>query len=191
MYLDSAKAFCKAIELRCPFQAGMSHRVAVLSDLVGEELHLDIRQRHDLKMAAYLRDIGLCAVPYQVSSVKSPQEWTERDFALFDQHPDISGAMLELVPGLKRLAPIVRNHHLSYRSQRSPKTVIQSLVPTESFILSAVSAYVRYEKSQGALLARDQLITGRGIEFDPAVVDTLLKVLPSVRGIDVEHSVEI
>lgn len=180
-YRESMKAFSKAIELRFPSHAGLSMRVAALSQAVGARMNLGRRRLIDLEMAAILRDIGLCAVPYALVNGKARETWSESELNEYERHGEISGSMLDLVPHLKHLAPIVRNHHVDYRIHAELGEIFRSAVPTESYILNAVSAYVWIERLEGPMTAREHLRQCAGSKFEPMVVAALFDVLPSLR----------
>jgi response regulator RpfG family c-di-GMP phosphodiesterase len=149
----------------------------MLCVLVAKRMNLTAQQVRDLEMAAELRDIGLCAIPYGLVNKKSTYHWDEADWATYYRHAEVSGAMLELVPSLRHLAPIVRWHHTDFFG---PEVFPSGHdIPIESRILKVVSEYVWLTKLQGSLLAKDALKRERGRAFDPAVVDNLLQVLTS------------
>lgn len=176
---QSMRAFAKAIELRFPSHAGLSSRVAVLSRHVGSEMGLDMWKLHELEMAAWLRDIGLCAISFQLVNRKPNYDWTEADHATYGRHPEVSAAMLELAPALRRLAPIVRSHHANFDGSSGPYFPHAGDLPIESRILKVISDYVWFERRQGQVLAREHLRDGAGKAYDPDVVATFIGVLSS------------
>lgn len=180
-YREAMLAFSTAVELRFPAHRGLCERVSKLSVAVGQELGLRKRRLLDLEMAATLRDIGLCAVPYAMINERNPDSWTAAESIAYERHGEVSAAMLELVPRLAHLAPIVRNHHIEFASSEPISGVLRSQIPLEAFILSAVTAYVRAADLQGMFLAREALIADAGTVHEPRVVQALLRVLPSVR----------
>ncbi|MHB8635027.1 MAG: HD-GYP domain-containing protein [Fimbriimonadaceae bacterium] len=187
-YREAMLAFSTAVELRFPSHRGLSERVSRLSVAVGVEMGLNRPRLLDLEMAATLRDVGLCSVPYALVNDRKREEWTPSEARLYERHGEVSGAMLELVPRLAHLAPIVRNHHTEFASQEPVSGVLRSQVPLEAFILSAVTAYVRRADLQGAFLARESILIQSGTVFDPRVVEALLRVLPSGRAGVVESA---
>ncbi|HLK17185.1 MAG TPA: HD domain-containing phosphohydrolase [Fimbriimonadaceae bacterium] len=180
-YREAMLAFSTAVELRFPSHRGLSDRVSRLSVAVGMELGLSRKRLLDLELAATLRDIGLCSVPYALMNERPRQTWSAEELRTYDRHGEVSGAMLELVPRLAHLAPIVRNHHTEFASAEPVSGVLRSQIPLEAFILSAVTEYVRSANLQGQLLARETLSMEAGTKHDPRVVQALLRVLPSVR----------
>ena len=92
--------------------------------------------------------------------------------------------MLELVPSLRHLAPIVRHHHTDYRgSSRSPFPSGED-IPKAARILRVVTEFAWLDRHQGRLLAVEQLRVGSGTEYDPEVVDVLLDVIRSTRAVE-------
>lgn len=178
---QTVQAFGTAIELRFPSHRGITERVVTLSLLVGRKLGLTLDDLRRLEMAAQLRDIGLCAVPFDLINGKPEREWSESEKATYYRHVDVSGAMLELVPSLKHLATIVRYHHTPFTSVRDGFCPSGSSLPIESRILHVVTSYVAWARSEGSLLACDRIKRGAGTDFDPAVVKSLMQVLTSNR----------
>ncbi len=177
---QALRAFAKAIELRFPSHAGLSARVAALSTHLGKELKLDAWNLHELEMAAWLRDIGLCGIPYSLVNRTPAYEWTEAERATYGRHPDVSAAMLELVPSLRRLAPIVRCHHANFDGSSGPYFPHGQALPIEARVLKVISDYVWIERRQGQLLAREALRDGSGKAYDPEVVAAFIGVISKV-----------
>jgi len=108
--------------------------------------------------------------------------WTEAERLTFDRHAEISGAMLEAVPSLRAIAPLVRWHHAPFRADdfNSSAPAGESL-PIEARILKAVGEYVWFERTRGDFLAKEALRDGSGVAYDPRVVAVLMEVLRSPR----------
>lgn len=104
-YNQSFRSFSKAIDLRWPGSGVQGERVVQLAGSVARQLRLPARTRQDLEMAAWLQDIGLCAVPYQVLNSDQPLQPGE-----IDSHCEAGAAMIEQVPSLRHIAGYVRWH---------------------------------------------------------------------------------
>jgi response regulator RpfG family c-di-GMP phosphodiesterase len=178
---ESLKAFSTAVELRFPVREGLSSRVVSLSRELGKREGLTGKQLKDLEMAGRLRDIGLCAIPYRLVNDKPMMEWTDGDYAIYERHPEVGAAMLELVPSLSHLAGIVRTHHVNYDGSSGPFFPSKDSIPVEARLLKIVSDYVWFERTQGALLAKENLRDGASIAYDPDYVYTFLSMLTSSR----------
>ncbi len=185
---DSLKAISTAIELRFPSHRGLSNRTVELSLLTGAEIKLSRKRLRDLEVAAYLRDIGLCAIPYRLVNEKALGTWNEADKVTYGRHADVSGAMLELVPSLRHVARIVRCHHAAYDGSTGPFYPAKDNIPIEARILAAVTEYAWIETHQSAIVAKFALSEGRGTKRDPKIVDALVRVLISGRASEARDS---
>lgn len=182
-FRESMRAFSTAIELRFPSQKGMTDEVVRLCGAVSKKMGLSVKQRNHLEMAAMLRDIGLCAIPYGMINSKPEMDWTEAERMTFDRHSEVSGAMLEMVPSLRSLAPTVRYHHADFSGETSGDLLPKgSEIPAEARVLKVVSEYVWMARTRGDLLAKESLRNGAGTAYDPQVVSAMMDVLTSARG---------
>lgn len=178
---QAIQAFGTAVELRIPANKGLSERVVALSLAAGRRLQLSPRTLQRIELSARLRDIGLCSVPYDLVNRKRESDWNEADWATYFRHAEVGGAMLELVPSLRDLAPIVRWHHARYDTGPESGFPTRSDIPIEARILKVVSDYVYLSRNKGMILARDEVIREAGKAYDPKIVDALLIVLTSAR----------
>jgi len=177
----TVRVFGTAIELRIPHQQGLTEKVSVNCRRIGERLGLNRSTLERMEMAVRLRDIGLVAIPYKLLNSKAPQHWTPSEQSICDRHPEVSGAMLELVPSLRHLAPIVRWHHGDFSPIGNAFAPAGNQLPIESRIINVCSAYFWLERHHGSTHARDVVLKSSGKAFDPAVVDAFLNVITSSR----------
>lgn len=187
-YRESLKAFSTAVELRFPSHEGLTQRVIGLSAALGEQLGLSRRRLADLENAALLRDIGLCAIPYKLVNSKPFMDWDEADRLTYMRHPEVSGAMLELIPSLRHLAAIVRSHHAPFDGSGGSFFPRGESIPLESRVLCVVCEYVWLESRLGDLMAKEAIRLGRGSKFDPVVVDQFLRMLTSASVADQQET---
>ncbi len=178
---ESMKAFSMAVELRFPIREGLSGRVVALSREIASRMGFDKKQLIRLEMAARLRDIGLCAIPYQLVNDKPFGEWSDADNALFERHPEVGAAMLELAPSLRHLSGIVRTHQARFDGGSGPFFPSRENLPIEARLLKVVSDFVWLERTQGTLLAKETLRDGAGTVYDPDLVYKLLALISSSR----------
>jgi len=172
---ESLRVFCRAIELRFPGQKGISERLVSLSMATGQELKLNSEDIRLVEMAALVRDIGLCAVPWKMLNRHQLEGWTAAEFATYDQRLIAGAAMLEKIPTLRHLAQTVRAIYQLSPSIGEPS---RHSVPVPSMILGVVDRYLQIERLQGAEPARDMLNKESGSRYDPKVVEALFRVLP-------------
>lgn len=168
-FFDSMRAFSRAVELRFPGQAHLSEDVEFLATRLGRELGFGADRMRRLRMAARLQDIGLCALPYRLINQRPASRWTEAEEATYRRHPEVSGAMLELVPSLRDLADVVRHHHTPFQGNED--------LPIEARVLKVCVDYAWISRQMGEILARDRVLAGKGVEYCPEVVEALVASL--------------
>jgi response regulator RpfG family c-di-GMP phosphodiesterase len=170
---QTLEAFSTAIQLRFPSHHGLSKGIAEAALHIADELQLSERTRRQLEMAAWLRDIGLCSIPYGLVNRKPMMYWNDSDHATYSRYPEISASMLELIPSLKHLAPIVRLHLTPWDGSDS--------LPLEARILRVAHDFVWAERREGAILAQDRLVRGMDTLYDPVIVRAFLGTVEITR----------
>jgi response regulator RpfG family c-di-GMP phosphodiesterase len=187
-FLESMKAFSKAIELRFPLNAGGSDEVIHFATLMGKQFGYSRTELHELSLAAHLRDIGCCAIPYRPFSEKSRSDWTASEARVFERHPEVSGAMLELVPSLRHVADMVRWHHARFDGSNVVGSPVGSDLPLSARILKVASDFVHLSHEIGSGAAAKVIESGKGTEYCPDVVEEFVQVLRSSRVKEPEPS---
>src|SRR6185436_7160576 len=78
LYLASVRALAAAVDARDPYTRSHSARVAALSRVIAEEMHLGADQVRRIQLGALLHDIGKIGVPDAILNkpgALSPDEW--------------------------------------------------------------------------------------------------------------------
>lgn len=182
--LQSLEAFSRAIELRFPSREGLNDRIVEVALQVAKSLSLGGEVEERLTTSARLCEIGLCAVPYRQLNSDDRESWGGEQIERFRRHPEVGAAMIELVPSIERLAPIVRYSQVDYDTWENPGLPSRDALPIESRILHVACDYAWFERAVGPVLARERLLEGRETAYDPVVVDTLMPMLTLTRAGD-------
>ncbi|TQM62312.1 HD-GYP domain-containing protein [Humibacillus xanthopallidus] len=172
-YLQSIRTLSRLTDAAGYTPAGHSERVAALALRVGRELALPERELLDLEYAALLHDIGQVAlvepIPGGATVLAAPadQRRIEADTVAIVRETGV----------LEGVARILEHQTTPYRQVRE----LGEEIPLTSRIIKVVNAYedlnrgARGSRSRDAALERIYL--GLGYEYDPRVVDALLRVL--------------
>jgi HD-GYP domain-containing protein (c-di-GMP phosphodiesterase class II) len=151
--------------------------VTALACRIGRRLGLPPQALADLQNAARLHDIGKVGVPDSVlrkPAALSPDEWK-----LMQGHCSWGANLVERIPGLERVARIVRHHHERFDGSGYPEELFGDEIPIESRILGVADAYVAMSENRPyrPRLAEQELVRelegGCGTQFDPEVVGAL------------------
>src|SRR4051794_32269539 len=186
-FFDSMRAFSRAVELRFPGHTHLSEDVEEIATRLAKELGFTKERVRRLRTAARLQDIGLCALPYALINSKPSNEWTDAERATYDRHPEISGAMLELVPSLRDLTEIVRCHHA--RFDGSEGYPAGEGIPIEARVLKVCVDYAWTARHMGEKAAQERIFSAKSSEYCPQIVEALSSVLRSSRAREPQHRV--
>ena len=152
-----------------------SGRVERLSSTLGRRLELPRRSLNELAYAAELHDIGKVGVPDAV--LLKPGPLAKGEWEVVKSHSSWGCELLRKIPGLERVAVIVRHHHERFDGSGYPDGLSGEDIPLESRILAVVDAFVAmteerpYRRGRGPEEAAAELRTHRGSQFDPLVLD--------------------
>ena len=108
--IDVALALADYADLKSPFQAGRSRRVADLAERIARRMGLPEQEATHIYRAALVHDIGMVAVPSFVLN-KSQDTLTEAEREQVRLHPYHAERVLSKVPALEPIIPLVAAHH--------------------------------------------------------------------------------
>ena len=108
--IDVALALADYADLKSPFLAGRSRRVADLAERIARRMGLPESEAAHIHRAALVHDIGIVAVPSFI--LNKPQDTlTEAEREQVRLHPYHSERILSKVPALEPIIPLVGAHH--------------------------------------------------------------------------------
>lgn len=191
-YLDTISALASAIEVKDPQTLGHSRRVAAICRLLAAEMDLDAATRETLEVTALLHDIGKIGISGTLLSklgALSPEERTE-----VRSHPMLGTLVLREVKALHEVLPSVLHHHERWDGTGYPYGLRGEAIPLPARIVAVADAYEvmtagrSYRKARSPEMAIAEIKREAGRQFDPAVVDALVKLyeqgkLPDVEGL--------
>ncbi len=168
-YLQTVRALAKVPEMAGYTQPGHSMRVAALSVEIGQEMGVNARDLDEVEYAALLHDIGRVSLP----DPESAGETTYRlELAL------VGAAIVDQTGYLPRVATMIRQQHEPYRRRGEDQN---KNLDAGSKIIKVASAYDDLTNPGGlgrsSWDALERMHLGMAYEFDPAVIQSLTRVL--------------
>jgi putative nucleotidyltransferase with HDIG domain len=149
---------------------------------VAQELRLDAERKRNVEFAALLHDVGKIAVPKDL--INKPGRLNEREWAIMKMHTIEGQRMLEKVGGFMReIGRIVRASHERWDGSGYPDGLAGKAIPIEARIVSACDALnaMTTDRAYRSALSLSNAIAELerccGSQFDPRVVESLLRVL--------------
>jgi HD-GYP domain-containing protein (c-di-GMP phosphodiesterase class II) len=179
----AAEALAILVDSRDAGTGEHSSRVAELARAIALDLGCSTRRADDIHLAGRLHDIGKVAVPDSVLSKRTGL--SEAEWELVRRHPSIGADLVSHVPGLARLAPVIRAHHERYDGAGYPDGLWGEAIPLGARIIAVADAFDAmishrpYRLRVTAEDARRRLREGAGSQFDPEAVAALDRHLDS------------
>jgi diguanylate cyclase (GGDEF)-like protein len=182
-YRNTLESLVFALDARGSGLDGRTLRVAALALALAADLGVEegSAEWNDLERASLLHDVGQFAVPSAVLYKTAPL--TDEEWAEMKKHPDIGWNMLRGIESLRGAAEIVRAHHEHYDGSGYPRGLRGERIPRGARIFAVADAFDAitsdrpYRDARSHLVAVQEILANSGTQFDPEVVEALLRVL--------------
>jgi putative nucleotidyltransferase with HDIG domain len=174
-------ALATALQERDRYTGDHSESVVEMAGRVAESLGLDPDEVGRVRTAALLHDIGKVGVPDEVLHKPGPLD--EREWEIMREHPLIGERILRAIPGMGRVAKMVRHEHERWDGAGYPDGISGDRIPIGSRIILACDAYHAmttdrpYRQAMDHPTAIAELSAHAGSQFDPEVVQALIGYL--------------
>ena len=176
-----ALALLAAFEGRSGALEVHSAQVAALAASVAEELGIHPDEVERVRLAGALHDIGKAALPDSILAKPGPLDDGEWEF--MRRHTLIGARMLENVPSLADIAPLVRSSHERFDGRGYPDGLAGEAILLGARIIFVCDAYDAmtstrpYQPAIAQAAAVAELRRCAGSQFDPAVVEAFCRVI--------------
>jgi putative nucleotidyltransferase with HDIG domain len=188
--IDSAKfvsrdevvaSLLSAIDARDSATCDHSRAVGMWSGRIAKTMGLSAEQQNVAILAGTLHDVGKIATPTEILLKSGPLD--EAEWEVMRAHSRIGAKMLERIPSLADLAPIVRAHHERPDGTGYPDRLFDKDIPVLARIIAVADSFHAmiskrpYRASMPVLQALDVLRSGAGTQWDSDVIDTMIGVI--------------
>jgi putative nucleotidyltransferase with HDIG domain len=179
--LTFAASMVRALESRDQYTAGHSAAVAVYARDIARALGMEPSQIELVHLCGLVHDIGKIGLKAEVlhkATALNDEEWAE-----MRRHAEIGAAMLSEVEDYEEVAAIVRSHHERMDGAGYPDRLVGEEIPLLSRVIAVADSYNAmtsdrsYRSAMQPERAIQQLVLGKGSQFDPPLVDAFLRVL--------------
>jgi putative two-component system response regulator len=173
--LATVRVLAETIEAKDPYTRGHCNRVRLFSRETALHYGLESEKIEILEYGALLHDIGKIGIPESLLHKQRPLNHDEK-FA-FEEHPTIGENILKLVDFFTPCLDIVRHHHewfdgTGYPDRiKGPETEFLTKIVQVTDAYDAMTSNRPYRSALPVESALDELKQGRGIQFDPEIVD--------------------
>jgi putative nucleotidyltransferase with HDIG domain len=181
-YRGTALVLGDIVEADDSYTGAHTRGVVRLALDVAHELGLDPLRCRTVEFGALLHDVGKIAVPKEIINKAGPLD--DREWAIIRTHTIEGQRLLDRVGGIMReVGQVVRASHERWDGNGYPDGLAGEAIPLESRIVSTCDAYNAmtttrsYRRARPTAEALAELRRCAGAQFDPQVVDALLRVI--------------
>jgi putative two-component system response regulator len=178
-----AATLANAIEARDAELHGHCERLGELAARIAERVGLSPQQIDRVRLGAVLHDVGKIAIPDRV--LLKNGRFTDEERELMRLHPEIGERLLEPIDFLADVRSVVRHHHERWDGGGYPDALAGEDIPLPARIVTladsieAMSAPRAYRAPLGKRELVRELGEGRGVQWDPELVDVALDLIES------------
>ncbi len=159
-----------------PYLGGQTKAVVEIAQCMANTEHFTDQERHALRTAAWLCDLGLIGIPRELLHVfrESPSRLSERERESIQTHPIYSQTLAAYVDPQPLVAETIRAHHERYDGQGYPDGLSALSIPWPARCLAVAVWFVESGLTKDQAI--EAILNDSGKAFDPEAVRLFLKV---------------
>jgi putative nucleotidyltransferase with HDIG domain len=190
-YFDTVGALALALEAKDPYTHGHSQRVTSMCMIVADVMGFSNEDMDQIMFAGMLHDVGKIGIPESI--LLKRERLTNKEFERIREHPVIGARMVSHISFLERAADIIRHHHERWDGKGYPDGLRGQEISIPARIMAIADSYDAmttdrsYRKRLNHYQVNDELMKGRGTQFEPECLDVFIRHVAESRSIP-DHS---
>lgn len=178
--LKMLETLASTLDAKDKYTNGHSLRVAIYSTKLAEAIGWEEQKIEELRYEALLHDIGKIGVPDVV--LNKPSRLTDTEFGLIKSHTLVGADILKNMIAVPNASEVAKFHHERYDGHGYPTSLAGEDIPLNARIVCIADSYDAmssdriYRKALPNEVIREELVKGRGSQFDPELLDVFLKL---------------
>ena len=178
---DMIMALSHTVDAKDRYTSGHSYRVAKYAMEIARRLGKSREEQEVIYTAGLLHDLGKIRVPDEL--INKADKLTESEFELITIHTVSGYQILKDIYKDKQVAYAAKYHHERYDGNGYPNGLSGKNIPEIARIICVADSYDAmasnrsYRKVLPQEVVREQIVEGRGTQFDPTVTDIMLQMI--------------
>ena len=174
-------ALGSAIDAKDAYTNGHSERVARYSGELARRMGKSTQEINDIYYVGLLHDIGKIGIPDYI--INKAGKLTEEEYELIKNHPNIGADILSSITEMPGISFGAHWHHERFDGKGYPDGLAGEDIPEVARIICVADAYDTmtskrvYRDILPQKVARDEILKGRGTQFDPVIADYMLEMI--------------
>lgn len=160
-----------------PMLGNQAKTLVEFANKMAETDHFTAEEKHALKSAAWLCDLGLIGVPRELIRAfrhRRTDQLSDREQSMLRHHPIYSQTLAALVDSRGDVGETIRAHHECFDGTGYPEGMRGSEIPWTARCLAVAVGFV--ESGLGKPAATEAILAQAGTAYDPEAVRLFLKV---------------
>lgn len=185
MSFQTVQALAGAIDAKDRYTKGHSTRVAEYSVLIAGEYGWEKEEIDKLRYAALLHDVGKIGIPDAV--LNKPGRLTDVEFGVIKSHTITGYEILSNISTVESAVDVARHHHERFDGNGYPDKLSGENISEMARMVCIADSYDAmnskriYRNPLSKEVIREELVKGRGTQFDPVFLDIFLKLFDNGR----------
>ena len=181
--LETLSSLARVIDAKDHYTVGHSFRVAAYAKELANSLNLSPQDVEQIYFAGLVHDVGKIGISETI--LTKPGKLDDHEFEIIKSHSPLGGDILKGIDHFPVFAEVARYHHERYDGKGYPDKLKGEDIPFAARIVAicdsfdAMTSDRSYRKALSDEVAIQELINGKGTQFDPLLVDTFLKLYNS------------
>ena len=178
LFLDTITVLAQAVELKDEYTGGHIYRVTTYSTLLAEKLEMSPEDMNLIRIGTPLHDIGKIGIDDAI--LRKPDKLTPEEFEAMKLHTVKGAEIVNTVPDLRPIIPIVRSHHERWDGRGYPDALGGEAIHPLARVVGLADAFDAmtsdrpYRKGMAASAAFAEIEKMAGKQFDPVFAGAFL-----------------
>lgn len=179
--IEAITTVANTIDAKDDYTRGHSFRVAAYSEELAKKLGWSEEDVRNIHYVALLHDIGKIGVPDSV--LNKPFKLTDVEFDMIKNHTLVGAEILKDIRMFPNVSVGAKYHHERYDGRGYPEGLKGEEIPIVARIIGIVDSYDAmtsnrvYRKRLHDEIVKEELIKGKGTQFDPCLVDLFMELI--------------
>ena len=192
--MNITRSLASTIDAKDRYTSGHSQRVAEYAAELAKRLGKSEEEQQIIYYAGILHDVGKIRVSEDV--INKPGKLTDEEFDQIKIHPTSGYHILRGIHDDKRICYGAKYHHERYDGKGYPNGLKGDAIPEIARIIAVADAYDAmasdrsYRKALPQNVVREEILKGRGSQFDPKIADVMLEMIDEDAKYDLRQTEE-
>lgn len=184
LFLDTITILAQAVELRDEYTGGHTYRVTTYSLALAEHLQMAAADIDLIRIGTPLHDIGKIGIDDAI--LRKPDRLTPEEFDQMKRHTVMGAEIIQTIPDLRAVIPIVRSHHERWDGRGYPDGLSGATISPLARVVALADAFDAmtsdrpYRKGMSADAAFAEIEKQAGKQFDPTFAAGFLAIKASI-----------